>query len=79
MTTEILLIVAGSFVGGFINGLRPVNLARPLIEAARQGAVYSASTAPTPPPSGAFDIADTVLLNLIFTDGVFIVMRQLVR
>ncbi len=57
-------------IGGFINGLRPVNLALPLIEAARQGAVYQPGPVASPPPSGAFDVTDTFLLNLIFADGV---------
>jgi len=57
-------------IGGFINGLRPVNLALPLIEAARQGAVYQAGPAASPPPSGAFDLSNTLLSNLLFADGV---------
>jgi S1-C subfamily serine protease len=35
-------------VGGFINALRPVNLAQPLIEAARQGLVRSIAPSPAP-------------------------------
>ncbi len=35
-------------VGGFINALRPVNLAKPLIEAARQGLVRPVTPSPAP-------------------------------
>lgn len=54
-------------IGGFINGLRPVNLARALIEAAERGEPY----VPAPPePSGGYDLADTYFYNLAFSDGV---------
>ncbi|MDW8267523.1 MAG: trypsin-like peptidase domain-containing protein [Anaerolineae bacterium] len=36
-------------VGGFINALRPVNLAKPLVEAARQGLVRLPAPSPVPP------------------------------
>jgi serine protease Do len=39
-------------VGGFINALRPVNLARPLIEAARTGIAPRPAPGPAAPPSG---------------------------
>ena len=43
-------------IGGFINGLRPINLALPLIQAARSGQAYvspySQGSGPTPPPTG---------------------------
>ncbi len=58
--------------GGFLNALRPVNLAVPLIEAARQGLTYqgrgsqSGSTqAPAPAPTGRARIS-----NLQFSTGV---------
>ncbi len=56
-------------IGGFINGLRPVNLARPLIEAAERGDAYVAAPL-APPPSGGYDLTDTYLHNLAFSDGV---------
>jgi len=57
-------------IGGFINGLRPINLALPLIEAARQGAVYQAGPIASPQPGGAFDVTQTHLVDLLFADGV---------
>jgi S1-C subfamily serine protease len=57
-------------VGGFINGLRPVALAAPLIAAAEAGETYvsrfdAGDTAPT-----AFPTDDVILSNLIFAAGV---------
>jgi serine protease Do len=56
-------------IGGFINGLRPVNLAAPLIEAAESGQQYVAAPM-TPAPSGGYDLSDTSFYNLVFSDGV---------
>ena len=56
-------------IGGFINGLRPVNLARPLIAAAERGEPYAAAPL-APPPSGGYDLADTYFYDLVFSDGV---------
>jgi S1-C subfamily serine protease len=57
-------------VGGFINALRPVNLALPLIEAARQGRAYEpGSVATTAPSAGGLD-AEPAFTNLVFSDGV---------
>jgi len=55
-------------LGGFINGLRPVNLARPVIDAALAGQQYVAGDAIQPP--GGFDLADTFFSSLLFSDGV---------
>jgi S1-C subfamily serine protease len=57
-------------IGGFINGLRPVNLALPLIEAARSGAIYQAAAGSPAGPAGGFDTSDTLLSSLVFSDGV---------
>ena len=57
-------------IGGFINGLRPINLALPLIEAARSGAVYQAAAGSPAGPAGGFDTSDTLLSSLVFSDGV---------
>jgi hypothetical protein len=56
-------------IGGFINGLRPVNLARPIVEAAMSGEQYVADPV-TAPPSGGYDVSETILSNLVFSDGV---------
>lgn len=55
-------------LGGFINGLRPVNLARPIIEAALAGQQYVAGG--TLQPLGGFDLADMSFFSLQFSDGV---------
>jgi len=54
-------------VGGFINALRPVNLARPLIEAARMGIAPKPGLGPAPssPPSG-----ESRFYNLAFAPDV---------
>ncbi len=58
-------------VGGFINGLRPVNLALPLVDAAEAGEAYvSPFPEVEPPTGGAFDPSSVVFSNLIFADGV---------
>jgi len=48
-------------VGGFINALRPVNLAKPLVEAARMGIAPKPEPQPAPPPSG-----EARLYNMVF-------------
>jgi S1-C subfamily serine protease len=57
-------------IGGFINGLRPVNLALPLIEAARSGVAYQPATGPVEQPVGGFDLSNTYFYELVFSDGV---------
>jgi len=58
-------------VGGFINGMRPVALALPLIRAAESGTVYSSpfgqEAVPTP---GQFDTSNVVFSNLDFSPDV---------
>ena len=56
-------------IGGFINGLRPVNLARTLIAAAEGGEPYAAAPL-APPPAGGYDLSDTYFRGLVFSDGV---------
>lgn len=53
-------------VGGFINALRPVNLAKPLIEAARSG---TGSVEPTPGP-GPGPSGEARFYDLVFSPGV---------
>jgi hypothetical protein len=55
-------------VGGFINALRPINLASPLIEAAIAGKQYPGSERQTPPEE--FDIGQIKFEGLVFSDGV---------
>lgn len=57
-------------IGGFINGLRPINLAFAVIEAARAGRQYVAGAGPGPAPPGGYDLSETGFLNLLFSDGV---------
>ena len=57
-------------VGGFINGLRPVNLTLDLVEAARNGTAYVSKFEPEPEPSAGFDTRDVFLSDMIFADGV---------
>jgi serine protease Do len=57
-------------IGGFINGLRPINLAKPLIEAALTTEVYSPGTTVEQFPEGEVDISEVTFYNLIFADGV---------
>ncbi|MBI2912979.1 MAG: trypsin-like peptidase domain-containing protein [Chloroflexi bacterium] len=57
-------------IGGFINGLRPVNLAEPLVAAAVSGQSYVSSIAPEPEPAGGFDTEQVIFSNLVFADGV---------
>lgn len=55
-------------LGGFINGLRPVNLALPIIEAARAGQEYVAGGSVE--PQGGYDLTNTYFSNLQFSAGV---------
>lgn len=59
-------------IGGFINGLRPVALALPLIAAAEAGEVYVSaySEEELPTPDSAFDPADVFFSGLTFSPGV---------
>lgn len=57
-------------VGGFINGLRPVNLALPLAEAAESGEEYVGQLPVEPEPTGRFDNSQVIFRNLLFADGV---------
>jgi hypothetical protein len=57
-------------IGGFINGLRPVNLANPLIEAVLANREYAGGMDPSTTPTGAFDLSETYFSNLDFADGV---------
>ena len=52
-------------VGGFINALRPVNLAKPLIESARHGIEV-----PTPAPPSPGEVGDARFANLLFSPDV---------
>ena len=52
-------------VGGFINALRPVNLAKPLIETARTGIAPKPEPGPSPPPAG-----EARFSNLVFAPDV---------
>jgi Trypsin-like peptidase domain len=55
-------------IGGFINGLRPANVAVPLIEAAENG--QQCVTAPiATAPSGGCDLSETYFSNLVLSDG----------
>lgn len=53
-------------VGGFINGLRPVNLASPLVEAAESGRQYVSRIEPATPPASGFDTSNVAISNLVF-------------
>jgi S1-C subfamily serine protease len=58
-------------VGGFINALRPINLARPLIDAAISGDSYVGESQPPPPSNqGNYNTDDVRLHNLQFATGV---------
>ena len=57
-------------IGGFINGLRPINLARPLIEAALGGAAYQTAIESEVRPPGGFDLNRVRFAGLVFSDGV---------
>jgi serine protease Do len=57
-------------VGGFINGLRPANLASPLVEAVESGEQYVGASPVEPEPTGGFDTSQIFFHNLVFADGV---------
>ena len=57
-------------VGGFINGLRPVNLAAPLVDAAISGAEYVSPIETDVEPAGGFDTGEVFISNMVFADGV---------
>jgi len=57
-------------IGGFINGLRPVNLAQPLISAALAGQAYAGGVQPGDIPASGYDLSDVYFMNLVFSDGV---------
>jgi S1-C subfamily serine protease len=57
-------------IGGFINGLRPVNLALPLIEAAQAGRQYAEGDQPLATPAGGFNLAESSFYGLQFANGV---------
>jgi len=57
-------------VGGFINALRPINLALPLIEAASTGQQYSGSVPETQQPGGSGEISGPSFSRIVFSDGV---------
>jgi S1-C subfamily serine protease len=57
-------------IGGFINGLRPINLAKPLIEAALNSQEYVAGIQEDELPVGDYDLSDTYFYNLVFSDNV---------
>lgn len=56
-------------IGGFINGLRPANLAQPLVDAAVNGEPYVVGAGPIASPTG-FDVSSVDLSNIVFSDGV---------
>ena len=56
-------------VGGFINGLRPVNLATALIEAAIAGEEYISEIDPDVEPTEV-DVTDIFISNMVFSPGV---------
>lgn len=59
-------------VGGFINGLRPVNLALPLIDAAEEGREYVSEFFPEPEdtPEPISELDDAFFYPITFADGV---------
>lgn len=61
-------------VGGFINGLRPVNLAHDLIDDAENGreyvSPYGGGEAQETPAGGTFDISSAGVSNIVFAAGV---------
>jgi serine protease Do len=57
-------------LGGFINALRPVALAGPLIEAARQGERYVQGDSPQAQQAQDSDLTPTLLSNIVFSEGV---------
>lgn len=57
-------------IGGFINGIRPVALAGPLIAAAREGVPYTSPYGGGIAPPADFDVASAVFSGVVFADGV---------
>ncbi|HLC06318.1 MAG TPA: serine protease [Anaerolineales bacterium] len=57
-------------IGGFINGLRPSNLAQPLINAALNGEQYAVGPGPLNVPPGSMDLTQVDFSNLVFSDEV---------
>lgn len=57
-------------VGGFINGLRPVNLAQPLVDAVQAGRAYVSKIAPQETPPSNFDPSTVTISNMTFAGGV---------
>ncbi|MDO8616875.1 MAG: serine protease [Dehalococcoidia bacterium] len=57
-------------VGGFINGLRPVNLAQPLIAAVEAGRDYVSEIGADETPAPNFRADDVLISNMVFADGV---------
>lgn len=57
-------------VGGFINGLRPVNLAAPLIDAAISREEYVSPIETEAEPAGGFDTGSVFISGMVFADGV---------
>lgn len=53
-------------IGGFINGVRPINLAEETIENGRDGIVVE----PTVTPPASVDVSNATLSNLTFSSGV---------
>lgn len=57
-------------IGGFLNGLRPANLAQPLIQAALSGEQYAIGPGPLEVPQGSIDLSQVDFSNLVFSDEV---------
>lgn len=60
-------------VGGFINGIRPVNLAKDLISAAESGQEYVSpyqQETPGPTPTGGYDTSNILVHNFQFSPDV---------
>jgi serine protease Do len=57
-------------IGGLINGLRPVNLAHPLIEAAERGEVYIVGAPQASAAGGGYDVGEAEFSHMIFADDV---------
>ena len=57
-------------IGGFLNGVRPINLAAPLISAVLENREYAEGTSPPVVPTGGYDISAVDFFNLDFADGV---------
>ena len=50
-------------IGGFLNGIRPVNLAAPLIEEAKTAAAIDLDQTPTADPPGSSDLSSVFISN----------------